>query len=104
MRPLPTVSAVAKWQVSCSDNMDEELVRLYFESQEQHASSSMPRRQRRNIESNREEGHDRLFNDYFFRSSSVHKLFLLYFLITYLCQVVRYLKYFHLILFIFWIF
>jgi len=25
----------------------------------------MPRRKRRNIERNREEGHDRLFNDYF---------------------------------------
>jgi hypothetical protein len=50
-----------------NDGMDEELVRLYFESnpQEEFASSSRPRRQRRNIERNREEGHTRLFNDYF---------------------------------------
>ncbi|XP_058726961.1 uncharacterized protein LOC131598366 [Vicia villosa] len=47
--------------------MDEELVKLYFEShaQEESESSSRSRRQRRNIERNREEGHERLFNDYF---------------------------------------
>jgi hypothetical protein len=50
-----------------NDDMDEELVRLYFESnlQEDFASSSRPRHQRRNIERNREDGHKRLFNDYF---------------------------------------
>jgi hypothetical protein len=51
-----------------NDGMDEELVRLYFEevhAQEEFGSSSRPRRQRRNIERQREEGHERLFNDYF---------------------------------------
>ncbi|CAK8540846.1 unnamed protein product [Lathyrus sativus] len=50
-----------------NDGMDEELVKLYVEShaQEECESSSRPRRQRRNIERNREEGHERLFNDYF---------------------------------------
>ncbi|CAJ2672776.1 unnamed protein product [Trifolium pratense] len=50
-----------------NDDIDEELVRLYFEIQAQEgvASSSRPRRQRMNIERNREEGHNRLFNDYF---------------------------------------
>ncbi|CAK8532769.1 unnamed protein product [Lathyrus sativus] len=46
-----------------NDDMDEELVRLYME--EEASSSRRPRRQRRNIESNHEEGHDRLFKDYF---------------------------------------
>ncbi|CAK8570685.1 unnamed protein product [Lathyrus sativus] len=45
------------------DDMDEELVRLFMK--EEASSSKRPRRQRRNIERNREEGHDRLFNDYF---------------------------------------
>jgi uncharacterized membrane protein YvbJ len=49
-----------------NDDMDEKLARLYFEIQAQGvANSSRPRRQRRTIERNREEGHDRLFNDYF---------------------------------------
>ncbi|XP_058775982.1 uncharacterized protein LOC131650285 [Vicia villosa] len=50
-----------------NDGMDEELVRLYFksEAQKEGASSSRPRRRRRNIERNREEGHEHLFNDYF---------------------------------------
>ncbi|XP_045827610.1 uncharacterized protein LOC123919682 [Trifolium pratense] len=50
-----------------NDDIDEELVRLYFEIQAQEGvvSSSRPRRQRRNIERNREEEHNRLFNDYF---------------------------------------
>jgi hypothetical protein len=51
-----------------NDGMDEELVRLYFEevhSQEEIGRSSRPRRRRRNIERQREEGHERLFNDYF---------------------------------------
>ncbi|KAK2357493.1 hypothetical protein QL285_094758 [Trifolium repens] len=51
-----------------NDGMDEELVRLYFEevhAQEEFGSSSRHRRQRRNIERQREEGHERLFNDYF---------------------------------------
>jgi len=42
--------------------LDEELLRL---AQEEFASLSRPRRQRRNIERNREEGHERLFNEYF---------------------------------------
>ncbi|XP_058754741.1 uncharacterized protein LOC131627906 [Vicia villosa] len=50
-----------------NDGMDEELVRLFFESQNQEEASSSrrPRRQRINIERNREDRHDRLFNDYF---------------------------------------
>ncbi|CAK8562180.1 unnamed protein product [Lathyrus sativus] len=46
-----------------NDDMDEELVRLFME--EEASSSRRPRRQRRNIERNREEGHERLFKDYF---------------------------------------
>ncbi|XP_058776996.1 uncharacterized protein LOC131651349 [Vicia villosa] len=46
-----------------NDDTDEELVRLFME--EEASSSKRPRSQRRNIERNREEGHDRLFNDYF---------------------------------------
>ena len=50
-----------------NDDMDEELARLYFEilTQEEFASSSRPRRQRRNIERNIEEIHESLFNNYF---------------------------------------
>ncbi|CAL5185410.1 unnamed protein product [Lathyrus oleraceus] len=46
-----------------NDNMDEEIVRLFME--EEASSSRRPRRQRRDIERNCEEGHDRLFKDYF---------------------------------------
>ncbi|CAK8544687.1 unnamed protein product [Lathyrus sativus] len=51
-----------------NDDMDEELVKLFME--EEASSSRRPRRQRRNIERNREErnreeGHERLFKDYF---------------------------------------
>ncbi|CAK8536355.1 unnamed protein product [Lathyrus sativus] len=46
-----------------NDDMNEELVRLFKE--EEASSSRRPRRQRRNIERNREEGRDRLFKDYF---------------------------------------
>jgi hypothetical protein len=51
-----------------NNGMDEEHVRLYFEEvhvQEEFGSSSRPRRQRKNIERQHEEGHKRLFNDYF---------------------------------------
>lgn len=54
-----------------NDDMDEELVRLFMEGEA--SSSKMPRRQRQNIKRNREEGHDRLFNDYFFTNSGIHK-------------------------------
>ncbi|CAK8579378.1 unnamed protein product [Lathyrus sativus] len=50
-----------------NDDMDEERVRLYME--EEASSSRRPRRQRRNIESNRKEGHDRLFKDDFSETS-----------------------------------
>ncbi|CAK8531303.1 unnamed protein product [Lathyrus sativus] len=46
-----------------NDDMDEELLRLFME--EETSSSRKTRRQRRNIEKNHEEGHDRLFKDYF---------------------------------------
>lgn len=46
-----------------NDDMDEELVRLFMK--EEASNSKRPRRQRRNIERNHEEGYDRLFNDYF---------------------------------------
>ncbi|CAK8544626.1 unnamed protein product [Lathyrus sativus] len=46
-----------------NDDMDEELVRFFME--EEASSSIRPTCQRRNIERNREEGHDRLFKDYF---------------------------------------
>jgi hypothetical protein len=48
-----------------NDYMDEKLVRLYFEIQAQDgvASSRRPRHQRRNIERNCEEGHDRLMHN-----------------------------------------
>ncbi|MCI49157.1 ribosomal protein, partial [Trifolium medium] len=50
-----------------NDDTDEQIVRLLYEyqAQEEAASSNRPRRPRRNIERNREEGHDQLFNDYF---------------------------------------
>jgi len=50
-----------------NDDIDEEFVRLYFESNLQgyFASSSRPRLQRRNIERNHKNGHKQLFNDYF---------------------------------------
>ncbi|CAK8543882.1 unnamed protein product [Lathyrus sativus] len=46
-----------------NDDVDEELVRLFME--EEASSSRKPKRQRRNIKRNREEGHERLFKDYF---------------------------------------
>lgn len=39
-----------------NNDIDEELVRLFME--EETSSSKRPRRQRRNIERNHEEGHD----------------------------------------------
>lgn len=60
-------SHIAKIMDYMNDDMDEELVRLYFESEarEKVVSSRRPRRRRRNIERKCEERHERLFNDYF---------------------------------------
>ncbi|CAK8536735.1 unnamed protein product [Lathyrus sativus] len=46
-----------------NDDIDEQLVMPLME--EESSRSKRPRHQRRNIERNREEGHDRLFNDCF---------------------------------------
>ena len=47
------------------DNIDEEIMRYLCQLQLQAKSSSRPRRTRRNINRNREDGHSRLMNDYF---------------------------------------
>jgi len=48
------------------DNNNEEIIRLILESQQQLDGNTTRRRQRRRVVHwNCEEGHDRLFNDYF---------------------------------------
>ena len=48
------------------DNTDEEIIRLILESQQQlHGNTTRRSQRRRVVHRNREEGHDRLFNDYF---------------------------------------
>ena len=48
------------------DNTDEEIIRLILESQQQlHGNTTRHSQRRRVVHRNREEGHDRLFNDYF---------------------------------------
>ena len=48
------------------DNTDEEIIRLILESQQQlHGNTTRHSQRRRVVHHNREEGHDRLFNDYF---------------------------------------
>ena len=48
------------------DNNDEEIIRLILESQQQlHGNTTRHSQRRRVVHRNREEGHDRWFNDYF---------------------------------------
>ena len=52
------------------DNTDEEIIRLILESQQQlHGNTTRHSQRRRVVHRNREEGHDRLFNDYFSENS-----------------------------------
>jgi hypothetical protein len=47
------------------DNTDEELLMTMLEREQQSGSSTRPKRKRKIIDRSREEGHSRLFNDYF---------------------------------------
>jgi len=48
------------------DNTNEEIIRLILESQQQlHGNTTRHGQRRRVVHQNHEEGHDRLFNDYF---------------------------------------
>jgi hypothetical protein len=56
------------WEViedECMDNTDEELLMSMLEKEQQSGSSTRPKRRRKKIDRSREEGHIRLFNDYF---------------------------------------
>ncbi|KAK2421786.1 hypothetical protein QL285_032376 [Trifolium repens] len=56
------------WEViedECMDNTDEEVLMSMLEKEQQSGSSTRPKRRRKKIDRSREEGHIRLFNDYF---------------------------------------
>jgi hypothetical protein len=48
-----------------NDNSEEEVIRLVREAQQQANNTSKQRKRRTLIDRSREEGHNRLFNDYF---------------------------------------
>ena len=63
-------SALKKWEREViedefKDTIDIEIAKFLIENQQQIGSSSKRKNTRRRIERNREEGHVRLFNDYF---------------------------------------